>query len=304
MYSTILVPYDGSEFGRRALALAVEIARRSEASILLLQVLGTIRAAEPGEAPESLVEADRARREARRDDVERTAARVREEGVEATGRLEEGRVSDTLVRVADEEADLVVMATHGRGPFTRFWLGSVADALARRCAVPLLLVKPGEEEGGSPPGPESLERIVVPLDGSEVAEAVLPSATALGGLFGASYTLLRVVRPVFPGVLGYEDVPQTVDPSVVEQLEADAKEYLASVAERMRGEGHRVETRVERGSSVPWAIVEASNDAGAGVALGTRGRTGIERLLLGSTADKVIRAARAPVLLFRSRGTG
>lgn len=303
MYAKVLVPYDGSEFSRQALDVAVEVARRSEAEILLLQVLGTVVAGEPGEAPESLVEADRRRRDARQADVERTAARIREEGVEATGRLAEGRVSDTLVRVADEEADLVVMATHGRGPFSRFWLGSVADALARRCAVPLLLVKPGEE-GEAAPGTESLERIVIPLDGSEVAEAVLPSATALGGLFDARYTVLRVVRPVFPGVLGYEDVPQTVDPSVVEELEDAAEDYLDGVAGRLREAGHRVETRVVRGSSVPWAVVEASNEAAAAVALATRGRSGIERVLMGSTADKVIRAARQPVLLHRSGEAG
>jgi nucleotide-binding universal stress UspA family protein len=89
----------------------------------------------------------------------------------------------------------VAMSTHGRGPLSRFWLGSVADALMRRLPVPLLLVRPQE---GAPDLSEEppLRRILIPLDGSALAEEVLAPALALGGLVGAEYTLLWVVRPL------------------------------------------------------------------------------------------------------------
>lgn len=299
MVATILVPYDGSEFAGQALTLAVDVALRADASLLLLQVDGAIPAAEPGEAPEALVEADRRRQERQRAHLDATAEELRDAGVAVTARLERGGISDTLVRVAEEEADLVVMATHGRGPFSRFWLGSVADALTRRCTVPLLLMKPREEDDG-PVASEAFERIVVGLDGSELAETVLPIATELGALFGARYSLLRVVRPIFPGVIGYEDVPQAVDPGMIEEIEQAAAEYVEGVADRLREEGHEVEGRVVRGSSVPWAILEAAGEEGASaVALAAHGRGGLGRALLGSTADKVVRGARGPVLLHR-----
>lgn len=304
MYETILVPYDGSDFAGQALALAVDVAGRSDASILLLQVAGTIRAADPEEAPEALVEADRRRRERRRGELHRTAEELRDAGVAVTPRLEEGAVSDTLVRVAEEEADLVVMATHGRGPFSRFWLGSVADALTRRCTVPLLLVKPREDGGGAATS-EALGRIVVGLDGSRLAETVLPHAVELGGLFGSRFTLLRVVRPIFPGVLGYEDAPQALDPSVIEEVEEAAASYVEGVADRLREEGHEVEGRILRASSVAWAILEDAGEEGSStIALASHGRGGLERALLGSAADKVVRGARGPVLLHRPDADG
>lgn len=299
MYETILVPFDGSEFGGQALRLAADVARRSEASLLLVHVIGAIPAAEAGEAPESLVEADRRRRERREEELARASERLARAGLPVETRLETGRISDTLVSVAEEEADLVVMATHGRGPFSRFWLGSVADALSRRCTVPLLLHRPREGgEDGSATG--ALRRMVLPLDGSTLAESILGPATTLGDLYGADYTLVRVVRPIFPGVLGYEDVPQTVDPSVVEELEEAAAEYLEEVAGHLRADGREAATRVARGSSVPWTILEVAGEGEARtVALASHGRGGLERVLLGSTADKVVRGARGPVLLHR-----
>ena len=298
MYETILVPFDGSAFGDQALDLAAEIGRRANASLLLLHVAGAIPAAEPGEAPEALVEADRRRRERRQAELDAAAERLEDEGVSVIPRLETGRISDVLVATAAEEADLVVMATHGRGPLSRFWLGSVADALVRRCTVPLLLVRPREGGDGSPS--DALEHLLLPLDGSELAESVLAPATALGGLFGARYTLLRVVRPVFPGVAGYEDAAPVIDPSLVEDLEAAAAEYLRELTSRLPDEMTDVDTRVVRGSSVPATVLDVAGEGGdSAIALASHGRGGIERALLGSTADKVVRGARGPVLVHR-----
>ena len=298
MYHTILVPFDGSDFGVQALDLAAEVGRRADASLLLLHVAGAIPAAEPGEAPEALVEADRRRRERRKADLDAAAERLEAGGVSVTPRLETGRISDVLVETAEAEADLVVMATHGRGPLSRFWLGSVADALVRRCAVPLLLVRPREDGEGV--GPDDLEHLLLPLDGSELAETVLAPAAALGDLFAARYTLLRVVRPVFPGVAGYEDAAPVIDPTVVEDLEAAAADYLGELRERLPDAMREVDTRVVRGSSIPSAVLEAAREAGgSAIALASHGRGGIERALLGSTADKIVRGARGPVLVHR-----
>src|SRR5438067_676921 len=101
------------------------------------------------------------------------------------------------MRFAFDGADLVVMTTHGRGPLGRLWLGSVADALVRDLAMPLLLVRPQETAPDFKREP-LLKHLLLPLDGSPLAEQMLEPAVALGTLMEADYTLLRVIKPVVP----------------------------------------------------------------------------------------------------------
>lgn len=120
---TIMVPLDGSGFSRRALPHALETARRSGAGLLLTYVHAGFPPAEPGEAPEALVEA----------------------GLEAETLFEEGPVAETLAARAEERADLVAMATHRRGGIRRLVLGSVADKVLRAGERPVLLHRPPAE---------------------------------------------------------------------------------------------------------------------------------------------------------------
>lgn len=294
----IMVPLDGSTFSRRALPTAREVAERSGARLLLAYVHAGYPPARPGEAPEPLVEADRELVQEERRRLEAAADRVREAGLDAETLFEEGPVAETLAQRAEERADLVVMATHGRGPFSRFWLGSVADGLARRCSVPLLFVRPEEEE---PTGP-AIDRVLLPVDGSELAERILPTATAVGRLFGAAYTVLRVVRPPFRPGLAYEDLPVQVDTDVIAEQEQRVAEYVEAVAERLRGEGLSARGRVVHGASPAAEIARVAEEEEIDlVAMATHGRGGLKRLVLGSVADKVLRAGELPVLLHRPR---
>jgi nucleotide-binding universal stress UspA family protein len=198
-------------------------------------------------------------------------------------------------------ADLVVMTTHGRGPLSRFWLGSVADGLVRQLSVPLLLVRPKE-------GPVDLDaevrlrRFLIPLDGSAHAEAILEPALALGEASGAAYTLLRVVGPV--PVVGYDVfgyAPAGTDVALAEQLRQQAAAYLDRVAGRLCERGLEVRNHVVVNPSTAGAILTAADPRLADlVALETHGRGGPARLLLGSVADKVVRGAAAAVLVHRS----
>src|SRR5690349_2148692 len=115
--------------------------------------------------------------------------------VPTTATLLDGPVAEALYRHAGTTGiDLVVMAVVGAGPWTRRWLGSVADELVRRLPMPLLLLRP--QEPAPAPGIEpAFRHILIPLDGSEVAEQILEPAVALGKLMQAEYTLLRVAKP-------------------------------------------------------------------------------------------------------------
>jgi nucleotide-binding universal stress UspA family protein len=216
--------------------------------------------------------------------------------------LGDGLVADGICeQVAASSADLIVMTTHGHGALSRFWLGSVADSLVRQASVPVLLVR-AQERGAPDPAQEPVFRhVFIPLDGSALAEQVLEPAVALGRLWGADFTLLRVVRPVpfagdVPTASGYPAPGQPV----TEQLQAEARAYLEGVAERLRAQSLGVQTRVIVHAQPAVAILEQSLEPSDGViALATHRRGGLTRALLGSVADKVIRGATMPVLVCR-----
>jgi nucleotide-binding universal stress UspA family protein len=305
MYRTVLVPLDGSTFGEHALPLALAIARRAGARLQLahVNVLPAPLFAERRPNFENTLD-PRAREKAQAyldGAAERLASRA---GVPSTSVLLEGGIAEALQgHIAATGVDLVVMTTHGRGPLSRFWLGSVADEFLRRATVPVLLVRPQE----APPdfAREPLPRhVLVPLDGSALAEQVLAPAVSLGSPAEADYTLVRVVQPVVVG--GYDPVgfgaSQMLQPAMDEMC-AQAREYLDGVARRLRAQRLSVHTRVLIDQQPPGAIFEEAQAGGIDlIALATHGRHGLARLLLGSVADKVIRGSSLPVLAYRPGG--
>jgi nucleotide-binding universal stress UspA family protein len=300
MYRSILVPLDGSTFGEHALPAALSLARRSGASLQVVLVHTAFVYVESG-----LIYDDRLDRQIRKqeqDYLEVVVKRLKAASpVPVTWALREGPVADAICeQVTASSADLVVMTTHGRGPLTRFWLGSVADNLVRRASVPVLLVRP-QESAPDPTQEPILRHVFIPLDGSSLAEQVLEPAVALGQLLGADFTLLRIVKPVlFPGhdptVVGEPAMGQPA----TEQLLVEARAYLEGAVERLSAQSLRVQTRVIVNIQPAVAILEHSLEPPDGViALATHGRGGLTRALLGSVADKVVRGATIPVLVCR-----
>jgi nucleotide-binding universal stress UspA family protein len=309
MYRSVLVPLDGSTFGEQALPLALSIARRAGVGVQLVHVLSPLAAAY-AEVPfffdNELDEQIKARQLGY---LEGLGMRLRSYSpVPVTAHLLEGEIVTTLTdHAARSGADLVVMTTHARGPLGRFWLGSVADELIRHLPVPLLLVRPHE---GSPDFTSHpvLKHLLVPLDGTPLAEQILGPALELGRLMEADYTLFRVIRPVLPahytpeGASMGEKARALLDKTQAlhKQLRQEARSYLEQVAERLADEGCQVETRVAVEEQPGVAILhEARPPAINAVALETHGRRGLSRLMLGSVADKVIRGATVPVLVHR-----
>lgn len=295
MFRSILVPLDGSLFAEHALPLALGIASRAGARLRLVQVhvpYGLMNL--DGMAPFA-VELDAralARERAYLAEVAERSKKVTPCPVDAAS-LEGCNPVEALAEYAAREGvDLVVMTTHGRGPLTRSWLGSVADGLLRRATVPVLLLRPREQapELGQAP---VIRHILVALDGSPLAEEVLGPALALGALLRSRYTLLRVIDPRFS---------EGSSPPPAERLEAEA--YLGGVAARLRQRGAEVRTAVAGGRPAAAAILrEADLQSADLVALATHGHGRVGRLLLGSCADKVIRGATRPVLVQPPSGT-
>jgi nucleotide-binding universal stress UspA family protein len=200
MYHSILVPLDGSSFAESALPLAVSIARHAAAALELLYMHPSWEAAHPEVTLEyqgSLTNVNaeiKTRQRAYLDDLVTRLRKIYPGKIESAVR--DGAIAATIQKhAAERNIDLVVMTTHGRGALARIWLGSVADELVRHLPGPILLVRPGDS--GPELDPEiDLKHILVPLDGSELAEQIIEPALALGTLMDADYTLLRVVKPV------------------------------------------------------------------------------------------------------------
>jgi nucleotide-binding universal stress UspA family protein len=243
------------------------------------------------------------------DYLSRTTDRVRKSsGLRVECSLVEGDIAPAIEEIALKgNTDLVVLTTHGRGRLGRFWLGSVADQLVRHLRVPSLLVRPGEAAADL--GRDVvLKHVLLPLDGSALAERMLGPGVDLTTVMGGNLTLLRVIHPVFPmqGSFGGAPFQPQVDVLISrieeaqEALRQEALRYLNTVAERIRTPALEVRTKVMAEHQPAAAILhEVAVRRADLVALETHGRRGLSRLFLGSVADKVIRAASVPVLVQR-----
>ncbi len=301
MIHSILVPLDGSEFAEHALPAALALARRTGASLHLAQVHVPL----PDVEGAGLLspEVDQRVRDAERAYLDRAVRRVAAVApVAVTAAVPVGAVGDELVGAARAcAADLVVMTTHGRGAFSRFWLGSVADELVRRGPTPVLLLRPPDGRADLATEP-ALRHLLVPLDGTPQAEQVLESAADLATVLGARITILRVVRPVaVPGydLAGYASAG--ADLLLLEQQQRTADDYLRRVREWFRERRLDVEMRRVVHDQPAAAILETARDDGCDlIALATHGRGGLARVLLGSVADKVVRGATGAVFVYRA----
>jgi nucleotide-binding universal stress UspA family protein len=304
VYLSLLVPLDRSSFAEQALPLALSIARRANARLDLVEVHALYALDDPTAGwarfePERDAEC-RQQEQLYLDTTARRVTTVSPVSVTATvlsgsAALAETVADSILEQARAGNADLIVMATHGRGPLSRFGVGSVADQLIRRACVPVLLVRPSETAPRTIPEPV-LDNILIPLDGSPLAEQVLEPALDLARLMAARCTLLRVLK-------SRSSPPDSAGGKSPEEAQAGA--YLEHLAARVREQGVPVQARVSAAPHVVEAILQgAAVQASNLIALATHGRGGFKRLLLGSVADKLVRAAALPVLVYRPSGKG
>ena len=301
MYSSILVPLDGSAFGERALPVALALARRSGARIELVHAHE--RYVYASGAPMFDARLDEEFSAEMRKSLESLAERLRRKtGLTLTTTFLEGRVTRTLREyIAESGAHLVVMTTHGHGGLSRAWLGSVADQVVRHSTRPVLLVRPGAAAAASAADEPLFRRIVVPLDGSDAAEAALDHAVMLGTPGDTEYALVQVVvpRPILAHAAPYPGGVPVADRGELERRRAEAREYLDRVRADFEANGFAAKAEVIVHRQIARGILEyARGYDGDLIALATRGRGGMSRLLLGSVADKVLRGATTPLLMY------
>jgi nucleotide-binding universal stress UspA family protein len=280
MFRQIIVPLDGSATAATALPPARALAKQTGAELTLVRVV-----------PPSL---GLVNRKAAAADLylQRIAAELAKGDLGVVTVVPEGEapVEQIVETVRTRGADLVVMATHGRGGLHRALRGSVAEQVLGNSPVPVLLVRPGGHRV------TRVRTLLVPVDGTPGAALALGTAVPLAQATGAKIVLLQVVPP---GAYYYTGGWNLVDLGSDEEAVAGAQRYVSGMAGRLERAGVAAEGRATLGR-VSETIVEtaAAVDADC-IVMSAHALTGPVRTLLGSTADEVAHAARCPVLLVR-----
>ncbi|MHB1224306.1 MAG: universal stress protein [Gemmatimonadaceae bacterium] len=307
MYPLILVPLDGSPFAEGALPAAMMLAARHQAPLHLMAVHAPF--ATPLDMPGAPVYDGRLDTERRREldsYLARTAERLSSESALVVTHAtvdDSGSTAGTIIEEAARRgAGLVVLSTHGRGGFSRAWLGSVTSELLRTMPVPTLVVRnaPDVEPRAQAP---TLGHVLLPLDGSALALAALEPALALSEPFGATLTVLRVVR-TSESQLPYDQTFWTADEErVMEKMRVEAQRDVDGVVTDLRGRGRSADGLVVLDSDPARTILRVADERGADlVAMSTRGHGGLTRMIVGSVTDKVVRGSGLPVLVVRPVG--
>jgi nucleotide-binding universal stress UspA family protein len=283
MFERILVPLDGSDTAEAALAY-VALLPSDRARLLAVECDRVDLSAVCTAARDCKAY------------LEALAAPLRDHGRDVDTLVAFGNPAEQILALA-AAADLVVMGSHGHGGVRRFVLGSVADEVARHAPVPVMIVRGGP---GSPPAVR-VTRIVVPLDGSELAEQAVPVAAAVAADLGVPVHLMRV--------LDVDALRATVQAGIhaaaaylrsQEEIQRYAEEYLAEQVQQLRNRDLTATAEVLTGSPAVTLLDAIRPDDL--VVMTTHGRGGVRRWLLGSVADKLVRAAAAPVLLVPANG--
>ena len=300
MYEVIMVPTDGSGFDREAIRVALRTAERNDAKVRLVRVLATgsffgptPKAEATGvEADLTCSERDRAMRELYALAAECRATSKADISID----LHAGPVNDVLQGYARRnDVDLIVISTHGRSGLSRLSLGSVTDSLIRHTTIPVLVVKPSTSYL-NPQARDVFRRIIVPLDGSMLAEQILPRVLTLANLEEAEVTLLNVL---VPQSYSQKEIAAPNLPWWDKDISV-AQSYLFRVAGKLRRAGVPVTTDIVISENIAGAIGDfASRENADLIAIATHGRGGLNRMLRGSVADAVMHSTRMSMLVFK-----
>jgi nucleotide-binding universal stress UspA family protein len=299
MYSKILIPLDGSRTAEKVLPYARYLAARFKIPIELLAVIDIAEmaahmSADTARFLDTLIDDGVKRSTIYLGGVARTFP-----GSNVKISVERGRAEEVIIaRGTADMAMLITMATHGRSGLNRFLLGSIAEKVLRGTVNPLLLVRATEE--AKPDGEVTLKSIIVPLDGSELAESVLPMAAGMAKKLDLEIELFRAYHIPSYAYTGDEGYPINYEELVRGRVRDEASEYLDKKATELKKlavpkvscvtkEGFAADEIISLGLKTPDNLI----------AMCSHGRSGVQRWVLGSVAETVVRYSGDPVLITR-----
>ena len=293
MYKRMLITLDGSEISEVVFPYAKELAGRIGLEVILLHV----HSPEEGEAAplhQAYIERKaEIMKQLAAEVQQKTATGQRDKAIQVRGELITGYPAEEILRYADKnDVDLILMATHGRSGVRRWVMGSVAEKVLQASKVPIWLVRAGiSQEKTRHKWPKGT--MLVLLDGSRLAEAVLPHVKTLAKQQNAEpvdVVLFGVCEPLVESGYYIPDVPMRLE---------ELKKYLAKVEKQLKDAGLSVRSEVRKGKPAEQIIEYASEKSFNLIVMSTHGRSGLGRWVFGSVASKVLHEASTPILLIR-----
>lgn len=291
-YHKLLLPLDGSPLAEHVLQHLAWLAAPAATELVLVNAIETWRYAMAGSefAWSDILSSIRAGGE---EYIGVQRQQLQQAGYRVTTHVVEGDAAQVILDLAQTSgADCIAMGTHGRSGFVRWTLGSVAERVIHGARIPVFLVRETTE-----PRQHKLQTILLPLDGSAVAEQALPEALALAKANDAHLLLLQVIQKLDEGNQHLFFKDEAAAKATFAEWRAQAETYLAEVTLRVEAAGVASNYRVVV-DNPDRAICALTKGNGVDlIVMGTHGRTGVRRWVYGSVANKVLRGAGCPLLL-------
>ncbi len=292
-FKQMLVPLDGSRMGEVVFPFIKELARRLDVETTCLHVC------EPGE--EQFAPMHEAYTRGVAEMLTRQATDAGQP-IEVKGEVVYGQASEGILNYAEANgSDFILMATHGRSGFSRWVLGSIALKVLRHSGIPVWLIRGGAPVCGEWPKAE----VIVPLDGSSQAEAVLPLVTKLVKQWGSeniNITLVNVCKePVMPSDFT-DEMRQVWHEKQMQEAAITitaGQKYLDSIQASLASEGIKAGTQTLMGKVAEELVNLASSIPYSFIAMSTHGRSGLGRWVYGSTTERILVGASCPIFLVR-----
>ena len=300
MYSKVLIPLDGSKTAEKVLPYARYIAAKFKIPVELLAVIDIAEmtahiSAEKVRHLDTLIE----------DSVRASTTYLR--GIATTFRdaevictVEKDRAEDAIIGKGEADtAMLIAMATHGRSGLNRFLLGSVAEKVLRGTPNPLLLVRATEQAKAE--GEAAFKSVIVPLDGSELAESVIPMMAGVAKKLDLEVVLFRAFHVPYNAYAGDDGYMVNYD-ELIAGVRDEAKEYLEKKVAEVKKLGLvNVSAVTKEGIAGDEIIATGRKTPDNLIAMCSHGRSGVKRWVLGSVAETVVRHSGGPVLVVRAK---
>ncbi|GAA0449622.1 universal stress protein [Halococcus dombrowskii] len=288
MYDTILVPTDGSEGAEAAARHALALANAFDSDLRFLSVVDDRSSSSGFTGLDSLADEQRdVLDEGAAENLRSLEALATDAAIPFESTVEHGIPHRTILDHADEhDADLVAMGTHGRTGLQRVFVGSVTERVVRTSDVPVFTTRAAPDEDAG------YGDVLIPTDGSDAASAAVEHGLAVADRYDGTVHALSVVD--LSSITGSYDTG-----SIVKAWKSDCEQAVAEIADAAEDRGIDVVTEV--GQSTPYRAIERYvNDQGIDlVTMGTHGRTGLERYLVGSVTARTVRTSDVPVLTTR-----
>lgn len=307
MYSKVLIPLDGSKTAEKVLPYSRYLAGRFKIPVELLSVIDVVEMAKNLSAEKArLLKTVIEERISSSENYLRAVAATFP-GIEVKCTVEKGLPVEMIMEKAGaDKTTLINMATHGLAGIKRWLLGSVAAKVIQAAETPLLLVRASGE--GVAKDRISFESIIVPLDGSELAEQVLPHVVEIARAMNVEVVLVRAFELPATAYYRGDDLPPSAAAFIptyeelVAELSREAREYLDAKVKELRSRGlEKIRAETLEGAAADVIIDQAHKTRDSLIAMCTHGLSGLKRWVLGSVAEKVVNHAESPLLIIRAR---